>query len=186
MVTTTDEMRAWVGCLGCYNDGRLVGKWVPGTEAEEVTVQQLHAQEKVPTDIYTASHEELWVFDHEGYGSGVGEMSPMEATRRATYFERAEESGHDVEAVKAWLANDPGSYGQDWDDDEDSFEESFAGEWSSTAEFAEEFSYEIGSITDDSPLATYIDWDRVWTGDFDCDGWWDAPSAQGVYIFRPY
>ena len=47
--TNTDTTpRAWIGCLACYNDGRLVGDWVDavrtgigsrGTVAEEVQVE---------------------------------------------------------------------------------------------------------------------------------------------------
>jgi hypothetical protein len=29
----TEVPRAWVGCLACYNDGRLVGSWMDGEEA---------------------------------------------------------------------------------------------------------------------------------------------------------
>lgn len=47
------SMSAWVGCLGCYNEGRLVGEWVEGEDAATF----------VPCR--RPDHEEWWVFDHE-------------------------------------------------------------------------------------------------------------------------
>lgn len=75
MMTSTDyEPRAWVGCLSCYNNGTLKGKWldVDGLEDAETL-------EQVCPD---PSHEELWVMDHENLATG-GEMSPAEAAKRA-------------------------------------------------------------------------------------------------------
>jgi hypothetical protein len=34
--STTDTVRAWVGCLGCYNNGNLVGEWIDGTECADL------------------------------------------------------------------------------------------------------------------------------------------------------
>jgi len=182
--TTTTELRAWVGCLGCYNDGRLVGKWVDGIDAEDVTIAELHAADKVPTDIYTAMHEELWCFDHEGYGD-TGEFSPMEASRIARYYEDAESDGANLGALRVWLNNRHGERGDDWTDDRDSFSDDYFGTYDSEKDFAQEFATETG-FDDDSPYASHIDWERVWTGDFSCDGWWSEPDgAGGVYIFSP-
>lgn len=36
--TSTDTTpRVWVGCLACYNAGRLVGDWHDASDADEVT-----------------------------------------------------------------------------------------------------------------------------------------------------
>ena len=60
--------RAWVGCLGCYNEGRLTGDWVAALDASEF----------VPCK--RVDHEEWWVFDHEGFdGFLTGECAPMDA-----------------------------------------------------------------------------------------------------------
>ena len=32
----------WIGCLGCYNEGRLVGEWYELDEATEVTFEDVH------------------------------------------------------------------------------------------------------------------------------------------------
>ena len=69
MITqTTVRPSVWIGCLPCYNQGLLNGKWFPAEEAGEVTPDDLH---QGPT-----YHDELWCFDHEGFPRGTGEMSP--------------------------------------------------------------------------------------------------------------
>ena len=35
--TTDTTPRAWIGCLACYNEGRLVGDWYDAINAAEVT-----------------------------------------------------------------------------------------------------------------------------------------------------
>lgn len=52
----------WIGCLGCYNEGVLNGEWFPAHEAGEITIRALH---RGATD-----HEEMWVFDIEGFPRG--------------------------------------------------------------------------------------------------------------------
>ena len=61
MITqTTVRPSVWIGCLACYNEGILNGRWFPAEEAGEVTPEDLHLG---PT-----YHDELWIFDHEGFG----------------------------------------------------------------------------------------------------------------------
>ena len=69
MITqTTVRPSVWIGCLACYNEGILNGRWFPAEEAGEVTPEDLHLG---PT-----YHDELWIFDHEGFPTGTSEMSP--------------------------------------------------------------------------------------------------------------
>lgn len=90
--------RVWIGCLSCYNEGRLVGEWVDATNAGDLTPNDLHG---IPT-----THEELWVFDLEGFPSGTGEMSP---TAAAPWGELYEEVGETQwPALLAWV--DSGCY----------------------------------------------------------------------------
>lgn len=57
-ITTTDTTpRVWIGCLACYNAGRLVGDWHDASDAEEVSTADVHGR--------ASSHEELWCFDIE-------------------------------------------------------------------------------------------------------------------------
>lgn len=69
MITqTTVRPSVWIGCLACYNEGILNGRWFPAEEAGEVTPEDLH--------LGLTAHDELWIFDHEGFPRGTGEMSP--------------------------------------------------------------------------------------------------------------
>ncbi len=43
MITqTTVRPSVWIGCLACYNEGILNGRWFPAEEAGEVTPEDLH------------------------------------------------------------------------------------------------------------------------------------------------
>ena len=60
--TVTDTTpHVWPACLACYNNGRLVGQWVDCTDAEDVTLEQLHEGAGGPY----AGCEEIRCLDHE-------------------------------------------------------------------------------------------------------------------------
>lgn len=147
--TTTEEPRAWVGCLACYNDGRLVGEWVDGSEAGDC----------VPCRRF--GHEEWWVFDHEGYaGTLTGECSPVEAQRVAETLEALPDYV-DRGAFAAWVSECGGDL-----DGVDGFEESYRGAWDDLGAFALELfedtspSSEVRGLVDSWPF-TCLDWDRA-------------------------
>jgi hypothetical protein len=153
MQTEVEEMRAWVGCLACYNGGRLVGRWVPGTEAGEITPDDLHDG---PTD-----HEELWCFDLDAYPSGAEEMSPADAQAMAERHEELrEEMGDDLDAFAAYLDNEHKTLTEADDDDLDEFRDAFRGEWDSLAAYAEWTAAECDEIPSRWPFYC-IDWERA-------------------------
>lgn len=96
--TITLQPRAWVGCLACYNSGRLVGEWLDADELEDA--------DSLAAICTQPEHEELWVFDQECLAAG-GEMSPAEAATRAravaTVLEQANEYGIPDEVAYEWL-----------------------------------------------------------------------------------
>lgn len=176
----SDTMRAWVGCLACYNEGRLVGVWVDAVDAAEC----------VPCE--RPGHEEWWVFDHEGLPV-AGECSPAEATRWAeTMAACAEGTGAPLDAVRAYLDNFHG-----FEDALDDFEEAWCGEWDSERQYAEEYAEECGYLSTPAehahhwggqavpnPLLDYVDWD-AWARDLFSSGYWPARNpAGGVFVFR--
>jgi len=59
--TATDAPRVRVGCLHCYNSGRLIGRWYPCTDAAEVDLEGVHADSRGPYQ----GCEELWCVDLE-------------------------------------------------------------------------------------------------------------------------
>ena len=106
--------RAWVGCLGCYNEGRLTGDWVDALDASEF----------VPCK--RVDHEEWWVFDHEGFdGFLTGECAPMDAQDLAENL-AALDPDIDLRALRAWLSMEGIPLGE-FSDHVGDFRESFVG-----------------------------------------------------------
>lgn len=92
-----ETFRVWVGCLACYNEGRLVGEWFDAADAPQ-DMDDFVERVKHPR---ATTHEELWCFDTEN--SPVdGEMSPMDA---AKYAEMIENLDIPLGALTAWLDN---------------------------------------------------------------------------------
>ena len=79
--TITAIPRVWVGCLHCYNAGRLIGAWYDCTDLsdspEDHGLHRIHRDGDYPA---TPGCEELWCFDHE-WLPVKGELDPLEATR---------------------------------------------------------------------------------------------------------
>ena len=55
--TITDQPAAWIGCLSCYNNGQLRGRWITAQEAaDEITADNItygNQAESAPTVTYT-------------------------------------------------------------------------------------------------------------------------------------
>ena len=104
---TTDTVRAWVGCLGCYNNGNLVGEWIDGTECADLVEAGLTYRPDVaglPSEICKrCGAEEFWVMDHEGLPAAVlsGECSPIHFAELTEAWEAVESP----EMVAAYLGN---------------------------------------------------------------------------------
>lgn len=150
----------WVGCLACYNAGNLVGSWLDPAEGPDWACPN-------PT------HEETWVFDHEGFGS-EGEGSPQHFADLASEFEEAAEYGP-VEAYLLYRANVGAQYAT-----AAGFEESYRGEWGSLQEYAEELFDELYLHEIPEHLRSYIDYEKF-ASDLECDGYWEADG----YVFEP-
>ncbi len=178
--------RAWVGCLGCYNAGALVGTWVDANEAEDFEPHSiLHGdtQETEPPCERTTS-DERWCLDFEDFGGLLsGECSPSEAAEMAEIVGHIEAEGYPVEAVAAWRDNVGKGYANL--DDLDDFADAFAGEWPSGEDYAKELADEIGAIDSEARWPNdCIDWNRAWR-ELMFDGYWEHPAPGGnVYIFH--
>lgn len=148
---THDTPRAWVGCLGCYNEGNLVGKWLD--DPDEIREYECPR----PTTIYNL-HEELWVMDHENAPWLSGECSPSEFADKAEAFTDAV-TNLDADVVAAYIANHGIEY-VEWDELEDKVTESFAGRYADLADFAYKSAEESEGLPE-GPYANYVDWEAV-------------------------
>ncbi len=178
MTTTNDTPRVWIGCLACYNAGRLVGEWYDATDAGDITPEDVHGR--------ATSHEELWCFDHENFaGVLTGECSPMEATRLADALNEVDDS--ERAAFAAWVAHQDGDINEP-----DRFHDQYRGEWDSISEYAYSFatdtaaSHEAREMMDSPPWPFSIDWTEAGE-QLERDG--DIATVQtpdyNVWVFEP-
>lgn len=173
----TDTPTAWVGCLGCYNSGALVGKWLEGGLIGDPVAAGLASLESVGD--YTAPRcvrcfsDEFMVFDHEGfYGLIRGECSLREASEAAETLEELESQGYDLEAVAAFIG-----WANYWS--AENFRVCYIGEYSTMEEFAEQFAYDIGAIDEAARWPhNCIDWERA-ARELSYDY-----TLEGGYVFR--
>lgn len=178
METATEEqLKVWIGCLACYNDGKLVGRWVDAIEAGEKSPEDIHGK---PTH-----HEELWCFDIDD-STGLfltGEMSPVEAQRIAEGAQRLEDDGIDAKALSAFLSNEHRTLADCDDDDIDRFQDSYRGEWDTERDFAENFAAGEGLISDDAQWPhDCVDWERA-TRELMFDYWSVSANGGTLYVF---
>ena len=134
--------RAWVGCLSCYNSGSLFGKWIDGTECEDLESAGIATMETVGE--YSAYRcvkcfgDEFSVMDHENFlGLIKGECSTTEAAEAARELENI--SDDEREIVAAWIGNGMES-------DLETMRECYAGEFSSDEDFAEDYLESTGML----------------------------------------
>ncbi|PBB08163.1 antirestriction protein [Kocuria sp. WRN011] len=176
--TLDSTPRVWVGCLHCYNAGRLVGEWFDAVDADEVTLTDVHRG----AGGARGGCEELWCFDHENLPVR-GEMSPHEAAEWGGSLASVPE--HQREALCAWVRS--GDYVAEGTGDLPSipdFEDRYCGEWESFREYAEELADGTGllsGVPDD--VARYFDW-SAWTRDLAFDYTVEDAPGGGVFVFR--
>ena len=174
---TDTTPRAWIGCLACYNEGRLVGDWFDAATADEVTLADVHGAHS-----RADSHDELWVFDHENLPIR-GELDPLAAAEWGRVY--TEVGPERWPALCAWVES--GDYVAEDDTDLPSisdFEERYCGRWDDFREYAEQLADYIGLLAGvPEEIARYFDW-RAWCREVAFDySTYDDPEG-GVFVFR--
>ena len=178
--TETDTPRAWVGCLGCYNGGELVGKWLEAEQCADLVKAGLTYRPDVaglPSEICKrCGAEEFWVFDHEGLPAGVvdGECSPCHFAEIATAWELVD----DPEMVAAFLSDRGETVtAENLPELIEQAEERYTG-YATATEYAESYLEDSGLLAEvPESLRYYIDTDSfardlVLGGDVsECDGY---------------
>jgi antirestriction protein len=185
MEATTETMRAWVGCLACYNDGRLVGEWVDAVDAADSVDDPewcigVHGP-ALADDEAVAGHEEWWCFDHEGLPID-GECSPMHAAALADLLSEVEEWRRG--AVLAWMRE--GNYSTDVEGLPilSDFDDAYRGEYDSPRDYAETWAEEAGLVPEEYTWPTScIDWEQA-TWELMMDHYTAPAPNGGVYVFR--
>ena len=139
--------RIWVGCWAAYNAGRLHGRWIDVTDADQIwnAVRAMLAASPEP-------HAEEWgIFDYEGFeGAEVSEQADFTHVCALAQF-IAEHGELGVKLLE--------HFGQSLDEAKAAFED-YSGEHKSLGDFAAEFTEECGTEIPES-LAPYIDYDAM-------------------------
>lgn len=172
--TATNTPRIWLGCLNCYNNGRLVGEWYDAIDLyndEDLgTAANVHEQGGHPAGEYC---EEIWGFDHENMPT-TDEMGRDDACQ---WGELYEELGDDDDwpIFCAWVAdgNTPSV---------SEFADHYQGHWDDFRTYIENMEESCGTFSGCSELVMrYFDWDS-YANDAQHDYTvLDAP--QGVWVF---
>lgn len=152
--------RVWVGCLGCYNAGDLVGEWWDADQAP-TTAEEFTAQIRTPGHHAADAHEELWVMDHDNFhGFLTGECSPSEAAHIAATIEQVRAADVDPDLFAAYCSH----IGADKNTKSlTDFTDNYAGTWDSERDFADSWVEDLTSqlaamgTPVPEPFASYLD-----------------------------
>lgn len=161
----------WIGCLACYNAGRLLGRWIDAVDADEITPEDLHG---CPT-----SHEELWCFDLEGFSAHTGELSPHTASLWGELFDELGEA--QWPAFLAWVENGSCVVDAEGIPDPTAFEDRYRGCWPSFAEYLADEIEELQRTWPEDAVRYFDEAAYERDARFDYDVL-DAPDG-GVFIF---
>jgi antirestriction protein len=166
----------YIACLASYNNGILYGHWVDLdliTDKEELTTTIDYILKHSPT----VGAEEYACNDWVGIPSFLADEYPNwdDVFEYLTVIQEVS----DEDAYKyACECHDSVLSKRD-------FNSTFMGCYSSVEEFCMEFTDNMIEI---NYLVNYVDWDRVWHGEYQCNGWREErpPGLGGQsYIFAP-
>ena len=164
--------RAWVGCLACYNDGRLVGEWVDAVDAESF----------IPCE--RTGHEEWWVFDTEFLPGG--EMSPRDATAWGEQLADIEDIPMAIDYIehKSFELQFNETTGRDITPDLSSLIlDEYVGTFDSEIDFAQGYADAVGFDFQSPWPASSIDWEHA-TRELMMDYWSIPAPDYRVHVFH--
>lgn len=174
------DLRVYIACLACYNEGYHVGEWYDADEAGEITVEQIHTEGAAPDNPWLSEHEELVVHDHEGFGGLLkGECSPAEAQRIAELIDDLDDGLRD--AVRAYI-DDRGDVVDDQSIDR--CRSAYHGHYDDEEDFARRWAEDSDAINTDVVWPySHIDWDAA-TEELFNGGFWSCKSDDGgIHVF---
>ena len=172
------DLGIYVACLASYNSGRLEGCWLDlssVTDADEISSAIQWMLQQSPA----AGAEEYAIHDSTGLPSFLRSTEWPDLADLAQYAATLEDVGEsNTEAYRLACENESEVI------TEDAFSETYCGRYESGEDYAQQFHDDCS--TDLGPLASYIDWERVWR---DCtyqDHWEERAADGGVHIFRSF
>ena len=174
-IPTHDGPAIYVACLASYNSGTLYGRWISlewCQDADEIRQAIAEVLKGSPTP----DAEEYAIHDSQCLPECLGSTEWPDIDELNSFAEVS--ANVDDREPYLMACDDAGRVLS-----EDEFRECYWGHYSSPAVFAQDY-YEQQGREEDS-LSSYIDWDRVWNGEFDCNGWGARYQSGGYHIFSP-
>lgn len=169
-ITVMEQPSVWIGCLSCYNSGRLTGEWFPAIVADEVTLEDIHAHARGPFP----DCEEVWCMDVDNMPVHE-EMSVVEAAEWGRLLEAAE----DQDIFRAWVkANDKRNPSEIVLHE---VSDSYQGQWNSLKDMTDDMFWECHEVPEH--LTPYVDLD-AWYRDVRHEYTAIEAPDGGVYVFR--
>jgi len=166
MTTTTNtEPAAWIGCLSCYNNGTLRGKWITAQQAaDELTGDDEPSYggqaETVTIDDYTAPRcrkcggDEFDVFDTEHLPT---RMNLLDFYKYAEQLAALDEAGtlEQITALAGFLGT------TNLDDLIEYNDNHYCGQWETFQDYAEQYAEDTGDLAAiPEYLQTYFDHEK--------------------------
>lgn len=178
---TDEKKRAiWVGCLGCYNDGRLVGEWMNPADYDPEDPKASIPRLTTRPDSYRPDVQVIicgrcgsddcnrWVMDHENFGGALsGECTADEAHRVDALLTEIEDDTNGVPAavVIEFIKDYTGETPTEWDAPTKSlFEDRYAGTFDSDRDLAYDAVENqgwAGMHPVPEEVSRYFDWDLI-------------------------
>ena len=153
-----DTPRIYVACLAAYNRGRLHGEWIDADQsADDIreSIKQMLSRSPEPCA------EEWAIHDHDNFqGIEIGEHTSIDDVAAIAELLREYESAGAI-AYKHF---------NDLDDARKALADQYYGEWSSLADWAENYledTWGLQSVPE--ALRNYIDFER-WADDLEMSG----------------
>jgi antirestriction protein len=173
MNATDTTPRVWIGALGAYNAGRLVGEWCDATNLDELNecAERVLAEARKVVGPLEAG-DEIMLADREGFGDLIGEYTPLE---------RVAELGALIDERGPAFVGYAGNVGAEYADAE-GFEESYCGEYESEKDYAYDYADSTGAPTSDTWPTSHVAWDSA-TREL-MESHYSIDSGSGVYMFR--
>ncbi len=166
-------MRIYVSCLASYNAGKLHGTWIDLDTDSDGVFDEIKAMLRRSPE---PGAEEWRIDDTDGvpYTWGIDLM--CEVARMVN------EDHAPLESVVAYIGH-VGLWSVTAETIADMFNDAFAGQWESEAEFAEEYAHDTCDMSAMGWLAHCIDWDHAWRELI--NDYWSAKHAyKRISIFH--
>ena len=163
----------YVANLGAYNAGHLVGKWLDLTTFEEVDDLQ-NEIDKIANSLGAGYGDEWAIHDYSNMPSSLGENPDLEKVLEI------------AELIQEYSFNQINAFLEIYSiEDLNYFEESYAGEWSSFQEYADNLFDECYLHDVPEHIQRYIDYEGF-AKDLSYDDHEVDNPAGGVFVFRSF